>query len=92
MEEFHVSPPINVIGDLKLSLLKDLLCIVGRQFMNSDIWVMKEYEKKNASTNSIANVTNATETTIATVLTGFAGYITVGFAIRALAVAAATGC
>ncbi|MED6186085.1 hypothetical protein PIB30_063432 [Stylosanthes scabra] len=45
-EEFHeVSPPMNVIGDLNLSLLKDGLFIVNRRFMNSDVWVMKEYGK-----------------------------------------------
>ncbi|MED6185968.1 hypothetical protein PIB30_062250 [Stylosanthes scabra] len=43
-EEFHeVSPPVNVIGDLDLSLLKDWLCILGHRFMTSDVWVMKEY-------------------------------------------------
>ncbi|MED6173952.1 hypothetical protein PIB30_064500 [Stylosanthes scabra] len=45
-EEFHeVSPPMNVVRDQNLSLLKRWLCIVGRRFMNSDVWVMKEYGK-----------------------------------------------
>ncbi|MED6209560.1 hypothetical protein PIB30_055839 [Stylosanthes scabra] len=45
-KEFHeASPPMNVIGDLNLSLLKDWLCIVGHRFINSDVWDMKEYGK-----------------------------------------------
>ncbi|MED6157498.1 hypothetical protein PIB30_023696 [Stylosanthes scabra] len=43
-KEFHeVKPSMSVIGDLNLSLLKSWLCIVGRRFMNSEVWVMKEY-------------------------------------------------
>ncbi|MED6146797.1 hypothetical protein PIB30_038027 [Stylosanthes scabra] len=44
--EFHeVPPPMNVIGDLNLSLLMHWLCIMTHRFMNSDVWVIKEYGK-----------------------------------------------
>ncbi|MED6206709.1 hypothetical protein PIB30_029444 [Stylosanthes scabra] len=44
MEEFNeISPPMNAIGDLEISILKDWLCIIGHRFRTSDVWVMKEF-------------------------------------------------
>ncbi|MED6146798.1 hypothetical protein PIB30_038028 [Stylosanthes scabra] len=45
-KEFHeVPPPMNVIGDMNLSLMMHWLCIMAHRFMNSDIWFIKEYGK-----------------------------------------------